>query len=173
MAKFRCTINPFTTTIPFKTTPEQVMTLASIMVEMRTAGVAPGFIVEVSELARMDQGVYDLMALWLAAKTDTTERDEIIADLQEALDDYADAPALERVVRACCSGGNLHGKGKTHPPLPRRRWAKRQPPDGLTANDVTRAMVERAVDSAAKRSRARRPMAVPLTSDERQSTNAG
>ena len=79
--------------IPFKTTHEQVMSLASIMVEMRAEGVDPEFIVNVSELARTDQGVYDLMALWLAAKNEPAERDEIVADLQEALDDYAEAPA--------------------------------------------------------------------------------
>ena len=79
--------------IPFKTTPEQVMSLASIMVGMKAAGVDPEFIVKVSELARTDQGVYDLMEMWLAAENEPAERDEIVADLQEALDDYQDAPA--------------------------------------------------------------------------------
>lgn len=77
--------------IPFKTTPEQVMNLASIMVAMKTAGVEPAFIVKASELARTDQGTYDLMAMWLSA-SDASERDEIVADLQESLDDYEEAP---------------------------------------------------------------------------------
>jgi DNA-binding phage protein len=77
--------------IPFKTTPKQVMKLASIMVEMESVGLDRDFIVTASELARTDQGVYDLMALWHGA-TAKSERDEIVADIQESLDDYRDAP---------------------------------------------------------------------------------
>jgi DNA-binding phage protein len=79
--------------IPFKTTHEQILKLASIMMEMERAGLDRDFIVEASELARMDQGVYDLVALWVDAATDVAERDEIVADIQESLDDYRDAPA--------------------------------------------------------------------------------
>ena len=32
------------------------------------------------------------MALWLDAEADPSERDEIVADIQESIDDYADAP---------------------------------------------------------------------------------
>jgi DNA-binding phage protein len=77
--------------MPFKTTPKQVMKLASIMVEMKKAGLDQTFIVGASELARTDQGVFDLMALWLGTKDDT-ERNEIVADIQDSLDDYRDAP---------------------------------------------------------------------------------
>jgi hypothetical protein len=76
--------------IPFKTTPKQVMKLASIMVEMEGARLDRNFIVAASELARTDQGVYDLMALWHGSKN--AERDEIVADIQESIDDYRDAP---------------------------------------------------------------------------------
>lgn len=79
-------------TIPFKTTPEQALALASIMVEMKNAGLDHEFIVKASELGRMDQGVYDLMALWLNSARDPAERDEIIADLHESIDDYAESP---------------------------------------------------------------------------------
>jgi hypothetical protein len=77
--------------IPFKTTPKQVMKLASIIVEMEGAGLDRNFIVAAFELARSDQGVYDLMALWHGT-SDDTERDEIVADIQESIDDYRDAP---------------------------------------------------------------------------------
>lgn len=77
--------------IPFKTTPEQVMKLASIMVEMEGVGLDTNFIVEASELAHTDQGVFDLMALWHGT-TEISERDEIVADIQESIDDYGDAP---------------------------------------------------------------------------------
>ena len=79
--------------IPFRTTPDQVMRLASIMIEMGKAGLDENFIVAASELARTDQGVYDLMALWTDSEGDASEREKIIADLQESIDDYADAPA--------------------------------------------------------------------------------
>ena len=78
--------------IPFKTTPDQVLKLASIVVAMDKAGLDKTFIVAADELARWDQGIYDLMAMWLDAD-DSAERDEIVADLQDSLDDYADAPA--------------------------------------------------------------------------------
>ena len=77
--------------IPFKTSAEQVMKLASIMVEMGRAGLDDTFIVSASELARTDQGVYDLMSLWCDAH-DTAAREEIVGDIQESIDDYADAP---------------------------------------------------------------------------------
>jgi hypothetical protein len=49
------------------------------------------FIAAVSELARFDQGVFDLMVLWRDSP-DLGERDEILADLQASLSDY-EAPA--------------------------------------------------------------------------------
>jgi len=79
--------------IPFKTTPEQVMKLASIMVEMEASGLERDFIVAASDIARTDQGVYDLMELWLDSSVDSGERDEIVADLQESIDDYKEAPS--------------------------------------------------------------------------------
>jgi DNA-binding phage protein len=77
--------------MPFKTTPKQVMKLASIMVEMEAAGLDRNFIVTASELARTDQGVFDLMALWHGTRNGS-EKDEIVADIQESIDDYGDAP---------------------------------------------------------------------------------
>lgn len=79
------------TQIPFKTTPEQVVALASIVVAMKNAGLGEEFIVAAFELAGTDQGVFDLMALWRDAEDDE-ERDEIVADIQESLDDYQDSP---------------------------------------------------------------------------------
>ena len=79
--------------IPFRTTPDQVLKLAAIVLEMEKAGVDRNFIVEADELARRDQGVFDLMALWADAAGDPAERDEIVADIQESIDDYRDAPA--------------------------------------------------------------------------------
>jgi hypothetical protein len=79
--------------IPFKTTPEQVMKLAEIMVAMKKAKLDQSFIVAASDIAREDEGVFDLMDLWLRAAGDHAERDELGADLQDAIDEEADAPA--------------------------------------------------------------------------------
>ena len=78
--------------IPFRTTPDQILKLAAIVLEMEKAGVDRNFIVDADELARRDQGVFDLMELWAAAGKDQAERDEVIADIQESIDDYRDAP---------------------------------------------------------------------------------
>jgi len=78
--------------IPFKTTPEQVINLAKIVTDMNQAGLSRDFIVDASELARSDQGVYDLMNLWLHVGSNPAERNEIVADIQESIDDYRDAP---------------------------------------------------------------------------------
>jgi DNA-binding phage protein len=78
--------------IPFQTTPQEVLKLAAIVVEMGRAGLDPAFITAASDLARLDQGAYDLMAMWSQSEADAEERDEIIADLQELLDDHAEAP---------------------------------------------------------------------------------
>lgn len=79
--------------IPFQTTPQEVLRLATIVTEMGAAGLDESFIVEAFKLAQTDQGVFDLMALWQDAAADAAERDEIIAELQESLDDYREAPA--------------------------------------------------------------------------------
>lgn len=77
--------------IPFKTTNEQIIQLAQIVVDMKDAGLDHDFIAHVSELGRSDQGIYDLAAMWLA-ENDPAERDEILADLQDSIDDYVHAP---------------------------------------------------------------------------------
>lgn len=78
--------------LPFGTTPDQVLELAGIVVAMQAAGVEKSFIAAAHELARIDQGVFDLMALWRDT-SDAAEREEIIADIQESISDYEDAPA--------------------------------------------------------------------------------
>ena len=59
--------------IPFKTTPDQILTLPSIVVAMHQAGLDKSFIVAADELARADQGVFDLMEMWLDS-SDPSER---------------------------------------------------------------------------------------------------
>jgi len=78
--------------MPFRTTPEQVLSLAGIVVAMQKAKVDPTFIVQAQEVARHDQGIFDLMEMWRGAKNHA-ERDEVLADIQESVEDYAEAPA--------------------------------------------------------------------------------
>jgi DNA-binding phage protein len=78
--------------LPFGTTPDQVLELAAIVVDMHNAGVDKGFIAAAHALAQVDQGVFDLMALWRDT-VGPAERDEIVADIQDAISDYEDAPA--------------------------------------------------------------------------------
>ena len=81
------------TKLPFQTTPDQIVRLAEITVSMASSGLDHRFIASISDLARVDQGVFDLLAMWEGAKGDDAERNEILVDLQESLDDYLDAPA--------------------------------------------------------------------------------
>lgn len=73
----------------FKTTDEQVVQLAAIATRMKTAGLTDHFIAQSLEIGRLDQGVFDLMALWDEATT-VEDRDETVADIQESIDDFED-----------------------------------------------------------------------------------
>ena len=59
---------------------------------MADSGLPTDFIAAAMDLAGQEQGAYELMELWSEARPGK-ERDEIVADLQEALDDWAEAPA--------------------------------------------------------------------------------
>lgn len=105
-----------TTEIPFKTTLDQVFALTGIMSKMRDAGVDPAFILEAQDLARTDQGVFDLMELWAELPDGDPERNECIADIQDLIEDDRDAPdqplqkpkirydELDRVVESIVAG---------------------------------------------------------------------
>ena len=78
--------------IPFKTTDDEILKLSDIVVEMQKAGLDRGFIARAYDLAREDQGVFDLMSLW-SSTNELEEREEIVADIQASIDDYADTPS--------------------------------------------------------------------------------
>jgi Helix-turn-helix len=78
--------------IPFQTTPSQRVCLASIVVAMHSQGLDLAFVDHASEIARNDQGVFDLMAMWKASEN-SEERAAIIADIQDLVDDYEAAPS--------------------------------------------------------------------------------
>jgi hypothetical protein len=64
----------------------------------------------VAKLAKTDQGTFDLMKLWKEAE-DTKSKSEIVADLQDTLDDYADAPS-EPLQRPRISSKDLESVGR-------------------------------------------------------------
>jgi len=76
----------------FKTTDAQCIQLARIVVAMSDAGLDAGFVRRANDLAREDQGAYELLELW-SEEEDEREREEILADMQDMLDEADDLPA--------------------------------------------------------------------------------
>lgn len=67
-----------------------------ILNEMRHQGLERAFIYSLMEHCQCFEGIRDLMEMWFEAH-DSKERDKIITDLQESLDDIENAPqSLER-----------------------------------------------------------------------------
>ena len=62
-----------------------------ILNEMRNRGLESAFIVSLMKHCLRDEGIRDLMELWFD-EVDSQERDKIIADLQDSLDDITNAP---------------------------------------------------------------------------------
>lgn len=71
----------------------------AIATEMRVTGLPDSFIAEAVDTAREYQGVHDLMMMW--AETQGEDREEIVADIQDMLDEVADQRGVveERYVR--------------------------------------------------------------------------
>lgn len=80
-------------TTTFKTSDAQCIQLARIVVAMSDAGLDVGFVRRAQDLAREDQGAYELLELWSEEEDDEREREEILADMQDMLDEADDLPA--------------------------------------------------------------------------------
>lgn len=70
--------------------------LFAIAIKMERAGLDDFFIVNSVQTALQLEGVADLMHLW-AGETDRKERDEIVADIQEMIDAYAQKEKSEEI----------------------------------------------------------------------------
>jgi len=70
----------------FHLTPEQDVSLFSISLKMQKSGLPLEFISAAIRTALQYEGVADLIFLW-RDEADAAERDEIIADIQELVDD--------------------------------------------------------------------------------------
>ncbi|MBF5044756.1 MULTISPECIES: helix-turn-helix transcriptional regulator [Myxococcaceae] len=75
----------------FQTTPAQRVTAAKIAERMTKAGLSTQFVDAVHRLAFDDQGAFELMELWAEART-RREREQLVADLQEAVDEAVEMP---------------------------------------------------------------------------------
>lgn len=62
-----------------------------ILNEMRLSGLESALIYSLMENCQRYSGIQDLMEMWID-ESDSEERDKIIADLQEVIDDIQDAP---------------------------------------------------------------------------------
>jgi hypothetical protein len=80
--------------IPFQTTPEQALKAAEYAMKMKQEGIPSLFIGQALVLARVDQGAYELMELW-AESDSSSNKDELIADLQELLDDHRELSGVK------------------------------------------------------------------------------
>lgn len=60
---------------------------AKIALSMKAAGLDEDFIAAVIERAWMEEGILDLLELW---RDEPSERDSIVADLHEHLEDQAE-----------------------------------------------------------------------------------
>jgi DNA-binding phage protein len=68
--------------------PTLQMELFEIAGAMKKSGLSADFIAAAVNTATEFEGVYDLMKLWIN-ETDKKERDEIVADIQDMIDDCA------------------------------------------------------------------------------------
>jgi len=75
--------------IPFKTTPEQIKEIPQIAMKMLLCGLDIGFVNEAANLAKFDQGIFDLMDLWDFSVGCEEERIDILADIKDLLNDYS------------------------------------------------------------------------------------
>jgi DNA-binding phage protein len=66
--------------------PTLQLELYGIATEMKKQGLPADFITAAVETATEFEGVYDLMKLWIN-ETDKKERDEIVADIQDMIND--------------------------------------------------------------------------------------
>ncbi len=71
--------------------PTNDLHVLDILNEMRRLGFENTFIYSLMEYCQKYEGIRDLMEMWFE-ETDVAERDKVIADLQESLEDIIDAP---------------------------------------------------------------------------------
>ena len=74
----------------FKTTATQRVVLYQIASKMKGFGLSDQFIADAVQLGEYYEGMFDLFEIWLEA--DEAERAEIVADMQEEIDEAQEQP---------------------------------------------------------------------------------
>ncbi len=77
--------------IPFITSAAQKVRVYQIAANMKVAGLENEFIANLVEMASEYEGAYNLMELW-GTEENQNERNEIISDLQDEIEDLLTAP---------------------------------------------------------------------------------
>lgn len=73
----------------YKTTEEQMVQVYEIATTMAKKGLSSSFVVNVVDLARRYEGVYELMMIWMD-EHDEALKDQALADIQEMLDEKSE-----------------------------------------------------------------------------------
>lgn len=75
----------------FVTSDQQKVRVYQIASQMKNEGLSDSFIAGAVKLAEYYEGAYDLFELW-ASEEDQKEKDHIVSDLQDEIDEYAEQP---------------------------------------------------------------------------------
>lgn len=75
----------------FRTSDAQKVKLYKIATEMKNQGLSDAFVAQAVKLAEYYEGAYDLFELWMSEE-DENERDQIVSDLQDEIDENTEAP---------------------------------------------------------------------------------
>lgn len=75
----------------FVTSDQQRVRVYQIASKMKNEGLSDSFIAGAVKLAEYYEGAYDLFELW-ASEEDQNEKDNIVSDLQDEIDEYAEQP---------------------------------------------------------------------------------
>ena len=72
----------------YQLNPDRQIELFEVGIKMRQLKLSPAFITAAVRTATEFDGVYDLMKMW-ESETSVSDRDEIVADIQDMIDDCA------------------------------------------------------------------------------------
>jgi DNA-binding phage protein len=75
----------------YRTTNKQKVRVYQIATLMKSEGLSDSFIAHAVKLAEYYEGAYDLFELW-ESEDDKDEKDKIISDLQEEIDEFQEQP---------------------------------------------------------------------------------
>jgi DNA-binding phage protein len=75
----------------FVTNDKQKVRVYQIASQMKNEGLSDSFIAGAVKLAEYYEGAYELFEMW-ASEEDPEEKDQIVSDLQDEIDEYAEQP---------------------------------------------------------------------------------